>query len=56
MNNYEIELCYKMLAYAYQSSKVDMKPTQIKKLLRLFFDDDVIESAVSHIVAGTRPG
>jgi len=55
MSEYELDLCYRIMAYSYQSSKVDMTPTQIKKLLRLFFDDGVIEAAVNHIKAGTRP-
>jgi len=55
MNEYEVELCYKMMAHAYQSSKVDMKPSQVKKIMSLFFDDDVIEAVTIHFLAGTRP-
>lgn len=54
-NEYEVELCYKMMALAYQSSKVDMRPSQIKKIMSLFFDDDVIAAVVAHFEAGTRP-
>jgi len=35
-NEYEIELCYKIMSFAYQSSKIDMGPSQIKKLCRCF--------------------
>lgn len=55
VNEYEVELCYKMLVHAYGSTDVDLKPSQVKKLLRLFFNDNVIEETVSYIVACSRP-
>lgn len=50
MSNYEVELCLKILEHAAFSKRTEnLRPSEIKVALSLFFDNETIEKAVEHI-------
>lgn len=54
MNDYEIDLCSKMLVHAFHSERTqNLKASEIKTTLAIFFDDEVIQKAVERITGKT---